>query len=164
MAIEQLSATLLISSTIATGLSAGLLYGFACAVMPGLRGVDDRAFVATMQSVNLRIVNGWFLATFIGAPLLTIGATVAAFLRDGGDQRLAVAGAALLSVVSVAITGSVNVPLNNALNAAVDPLRIADPAEVRARFERGWTRGNLARTAASTAAFGCLVWGLANGG
>lgn len=164
MAIDPLSAPLLISSTVAMGLSAGLLYGFACAVMPGLKGVDDRAFVATMQSMNRRILNGAFLATFIGAPLLTIGAAVAVFLREGAEHRLAIGGAALLSVVSVAITASINVPLNNALNAAGDPLQITKPAEVRARFERRWTRGNLARTAASTAAFGCLVWGLANGG
>src|SRR3954451_10173744 len=88
MTIDQLPTTLLISSTVATGLSAGLLYGFACAVMPGLKDVDDSAFVAVMQSVNRRILNGWFLVTFVGAPVLTIGAAVAALLGDGGDQRL----------------------------------------------------------------------------
>jgi uncharacterized membrane protein len=164
MTIDQLPTTLLISSTVATGLSAGLLYGFACAVMPGLKDVDDRAFVAVMQSVNRRILNGWFLATFLGAPVLTVSAAVAAFLADGVDQRFTVGGAALLSVLSVAITGSINVPLNNALDAAGDPNALSSPAGVRARFERRWTRGNLARAAASTAAFGGLVWALANGG
>lgn len=165
MTTDQLPAALLISSTVATGLSAGLLYGFACAVMPGLKDVDDRAFVAVMQSVNRRILNGWFLATFVGAPVLTIGAAVAAFVSDGADQRVAVGGAALLAVVSVGITASVNVPLNNALDATGGPsMTISDATQLRARFERRWTRGNIARAAASTAAFGGLVWALANGG
>ena len=75
MTTDNLPTTLLISSTVATGLSAGLLYGFACAVMPGLKEVDDRAFVAVMQSVNRRILNGWFLAHVRRcARVLTIGA------------------------------------------------------------------------------------------
>ena len=164
MTIDNLPTALLISSTVATGLSAGLLYGFACAVMPGLKDVDDRAFVAVMQSVNRRILNGWFLATFVGAPVLTIGAAATVFLGNGLEQRLAVGGAALLSVLSVAITGSVNVPLNNALDAAGGSSVISDATRLRARFERRWTRGNVARAAASTAAFGSLVWALANGG
>jgi uncharacterized membrane protein len=177
MTIDQLPTTMLISSTVATGLSAGLLYGFACAVMPGLKDVDDRAFVAVMQSVNRRILNGWFLATFVGAPLLTAGAAVTAFLNDSSDQRIAIGGAALLSLLSIAITGSVNVPLNNALGAAGSEASVTNNAPamntatainnatvLRGRFERRWTRGNIARAAASTAAFGGLVWALANGG
>ncbi len=179
MTIDQLPSTLLVSATVATGLSAGLLYGFACAVMPGLKDVDDRAFVAVMQSVNRRILNGWFLATFVGAPILTVGAALTAFLDDSADQRIALGGAALLSLLSIVITGSVNVPLNKALDAAgsegpvIDKARIGSAAigtaaisnvtAIRGRFERRWTRGNIARTAASTAAFVGLVWALANG-
>jgi len=164
MTFDQLPTTLLISSTVATGLSAGLLYGFACAVMPGLRDVDDRAFVAVMQSVNRRILNGWFLATFVGAPVLCGAAAVAAIVGDSGDQRFVIGGAALLSLVSIAITGAVNVPLNNALDASGDPAGMTNPTAVRTRFEGRWTRGNIARATASTAAFGGLVWALVNGG
>lgn len=164
MTTEALPTTLLISATVASGLAAGLLYGFACAVMPGLKEVDDRAFVSTMQSVNRRILNGWFLLTFVGSPVLTIGAGVAAFVADTGDHRFAIGGAAVLSLLSVAITGSINVPLNNALDAAGDPAPGTSVAAVRARFERRWTRGNIARAAASTAAFGGLVWALAGSG
>ena len=89
---------------------------------------------------------------------------VAAFVADTGDQRFAIGGAAVLSVLSVAITGSINVPLNNALDAAGDPASGTSVAAVRARFERRWTRGNIARAAASTAAFGGLVWALAGSG
>ena len=163
MPFDQLPTTLLISSTVATGLSAGLLYGFACAVMPGLKEVDDRAFVAVMQSVNRRLRNGWFLVTFVGAPLLTIGAAVSAFVGDGADQRFAVGGAALLSLLSIAITGSVNIPLNNALDAAGEPSVMDNATALRTRFERRWSRANVARAAVSTAAFGGLVWALANG-
>ena len=55
---------------------------------------------------------------------------------------------------------TVNVPLNNQLNAAGAPDRIADLAAVRERFEATWVRWNVVRTVASTAAFGCLTWAL----
>ena len=39
-------------ATIATGLIAGLFYGFVCAVMPGLHHSSDRAFIEAMQRIN----------------------------------------------------------------------------------------------------------------
>ncbi|TNC26920.1 anthrone oxygenase family protein [Amycolatopsis alkalitolerans] len=50
---------------------------------------------------------------------------------------------------------SLNVPLNNALDAGG-----ADFAAVRARFETAWVRWNNVRTVLSLAGFGCLVWSL----
>ena len=95
MTTDALPTTLLISATVASGLAAGLLYGFACAVMPGLKEVDDRAFVSALRSVNRRILNGWFLLTFVGSPVLTVAAGVAAIrgghrgavVRRGGRRR-----------------------------------------------------------------------------
>jgi hypothetical protein len=50
------------------------------------------------------------------------------------------------------------------LDVTSDTASVADASTVRRRFERRWTRGNVARSAASAAAFGGLVWALANGG
>lgn len=111
--------------------------------MPGLKDVDDRPLIAVMRSVNRRILNGWFRATFVGAPVLTIGAAVAAFLTDNADQRVATGGAALLSLLAIGITAVVNVPLNNMLDAASDTPSVADASKVRRRFERRWTLGTL---------------------
>jgi uncharacterized membrane protein len=85
-------------------------------------------------------------------------------LHLGGDGRkvLPWAVAALVLYLAVVVaTLAVNVPLNDAVKAAGDPDRIADLAAVRERFnEARWVSWNLARTVASTAAFGCLAWAL----
>lgn len=150
---------LLIAATVTAGLAAGLLYGFAVAVMPGLRHVPDEAFVAVMQSINQRIVNPWFLLTFIGAPLLAIAALISRFLTDGSGPWWPVAAAATFGVLSVLITATANIPLNDALDAA----GFLDPAGARAAFESSWATWNIVRTVVSTAGFAMLVVALVVG-
>lgn len=155
--------TLLVAAIVATGLATGLLYGFACAVMPGLGQVGDRAFLAALGSINRKIINPWFLVTFVGSPVLILGVVVAAFVAGGPQPWVPITAAAVMATLSVTITGTINVPLNTALDAAGEASSIADPAAVRARFETRWVRANVARTVASTAAFGFLVWAVTIG-
>lgn len=149
--------TFLIAATISAGLIAGLYYGFACAVMPGLRQVDDQTFVATFRSINRAIINGWFLVAFIGSPLLIVAFFISAVIVGGPQPWIPMTTAAALTILSSAITGGINVPLNN----AVEKSAVQDAGIVRSRFENRWRRANMARTAASTAAFGALVWAVA---
>lgn len=149
---EGLGDVVLVAATLATGLVAGLFYAFSIAVMPGLRRVDDHAFVGAMQQINVAILNGWFALGFGGAPVLAV---LAALLHLGDGSILSwVVGAVLLHAVTLGITFGVNVPLNNELANA------GDLAQGRQRFERRWVRWNHLRTMSSTAAFGCLVWAL----
>ena len=148
---------LLVAAAVAVGLTAGLLFGFACAVMPGLSGADDRTFVAAFQGIDRAIVNPLFMAAFIGAVVLPLGAVV---LHLGGDQRSVLpwtVAALAFSLATVAITRAVHLPLNAQIKAAGDPDRIADLAAVRAGFEARWVRWNVVRTATSTAALACLA-------
>lgn len=147
----------LVAATVATGLQAGLYYAFAVSVMPGLRRVDDRAFVEAMQQINVAIINPWFFLSFFGAPVLTI---VAAGLHLPAAVRAAlpwIVAAFVLSGVGFVLTVGMNVPLNDALAAAGSPDRIADLAQVRASFEAAWVRWNSARAVTFTAALGCLT-------
>jgi uncharacterized membrane protein len=144
-------------ATLGFGLMAGLFYAFAVAVMPALRGTDDRTFVDVMQRVNRAILNRWFLSVFVGV-LLPVVAAAALHLPAGDWPVLAwVLAGLLLYLVMFLITGGVNVPLNNRLDAAGDPAALTDPAAVRRAFEGRWVRWNLVRALSSTAAFGCLV-------
>lgn len=149
---------LLAASTIAVGLTAGLLFGFGCAVMPGLARAGDRTFVAAFQGIDRMIVRQpMFLVAFIGAVVLP---GVAALLQLGSDQPAVLVWtlAALAgSVATVAITRIVHLPLNARIQAAGDPDQIPDLAAVRAAFEPRWVRWNLVRTATSTAALACLA-------
>jgi uncharacterized membrane protein len=149
----------LIAATMAMGLMAGVFGLYSHAVMPALRGVDDRTFVSAFQTLDRGIINPLFMTWFFGALVLPAGAA-ALHLGEGAVLPWVVA-ALVLYVVVVVITLSVNVPLNDALKAAGDPDRIADLAAVRARFDEArWASWNLVRAIASTAAFGCLCWAL----
>ena len=149
------SEVVLVAAVVAAGLIAGLFYAWTVSVMPGLARADDHTFVTAMRGMNVAIVNGWFMLSFLGAPLLAIAAVVlhATSGAEGGLPWL-IAGAALL-VATLVITGAVNVPMNNALDKDT-----ADFATLRARFEKPWVRWNTARTVLSVAGFGCLVGAL----
>jgi uncharacterized membrane protein len=151
----------LLLAVLTNGLMAGVFGLYAHTVMPGLARTDDRTFVGAFQAMDRAILNPLFLATFLGAFLLTaLAATlsVAAGTRAPLPWLLAALG---LYLVVLVITFRVNVPLNDAIKAAGDPDHIADLAGVRRRFgEARWSRWNTVRAVASTAAFACLAWAL----
>jgi uncharacterized membrane protein len=148
-----MSLVLLVAATIAAGLLAGLFYAYAVSVMPGLARGDDRTFVEGMRGINVAIVNGWFLLSFLGAPLLAAVAAIL-HLHSGPALWWIVAGFACL-LATIVITAAVNIPMNNALDAGGDAY-----AQVRAQFEVPWVRWNIVRAVASFAGFGCLVGAL----
>ncbi|GAA4565930.1 DUF1772 domain-containing protein [Micromonospora coerulea] len=146
-------------ATLMTGLMAGLVFAYSCSVMPGLAATDDRTFVGTMQWINRRILNGWFLAAFLGAVLL-IALAVVLHLSVGGRVLAWTVAALVLYLATLVITMRWNVPLNDRLDAAGPVDRIADLAAVRERFEASWARWNLARTVTNVLAFACLIGAL----
>ncbi|RAY15528.1 DUF1772 domain-containing protein [Actinomadura craniellae] len=158
--METFRGGVLIAAIIAMGLIAGLLYGYACSVMPGLARADDRTFVTTMQRINVAILNGWFYLSFLGALVLTVLAVVLFLPAEQRSVLPWVVAALVLYGLTIGITGFVNVPLNNQIDAAGDPGKIADLAAVRAGFEARWVRWNIVRTATAVAAVGCLGWAL----
>ncbi|WFE38592.1 anthrone oxygenase family protein [Micromonospora sp. WMMD998] len=146
----------LLGATLGAGLTAGLFAAFAYAVMPALRGADDRTFVDAMQRINVSIVNGWFLLIFLGTPALAVLSAVLAARGAGRPALPWILGGLALHVVMVGITAAVNVPLNDALaTAGADDLDAA-----RQRFEATWVTWNVVRALASTAGFGALCWAL----
>lgn len=147
----------LIGATISVGLLAGVFALYSHTIMPGLHHTDDRTFVGSFQAIDRAIVNPLFVGgTFLGALALTV---LAAVTNRGAASNGWVIAAAIGIAVAVAITVTVHLPLNDALKAAGDPQRMADPAAVRARFhEARWAAWNAARTVLSLAALVCLVW------
>ncbi|MFI6267299.1 DUF1772 domain-containing protein [Micromonospora zamorensis] len=150
----------LIAATITSGLMAGLFAAFAYAVMPALRTADDQTFVGVMQRINVAIVNGWFMLSFLGALVFGVLSALLAWRGDGRPALPWIIGGLTLYLAMFVITTAVNVPLNDKLASAGDPGHIADLAAVREHFESSWVTWNIVRALASTAAFGCLSWAL----
>ncbi|MEU9704558.1 anthrone oxygenase family protein [Streptomyces sp. NPDC047981] len=138
----------LAAATVATGLLAGVWFAYVCSVMPALGRADDAVFVDVMRDINDVIQNPVFFTVFFAAPALT--AVAARQLRGTAAKGWALA-ALLLSVAVFVVTSTVNVPLNDALAAATDPVR------ARADFESPWVAWNLVRAVLSTAGLVCLV-------
>lgn len=144
-------------ATVAMGLLAGLFYGYAVSVMPGLHDAADLTVIDTMQNINRAIENPVFFATFLGGPALTIWALVDERRRGTRARARWIAAGAGLAVATLAITAAFNIPLNNALDAAGAPSAIADPAKVRDDFETPWVVWNVVRTVTAVGAFACLA-------
>jgi len=150
----------LAAATVAMGLIAGLYFGWAVSVMPGLAGVNDLAFVDAMQQFDDAIQNPLFFATFFGALVLT---ATAVFMQRQLEARSAtpwIAAALALYAIGFLTTMAINVPLNEDLANAGDPNQIADPSGVRDAFEDKWVAWHIVRTAVSAAALGCLAYAL----
>jgi len=146
---------LLTTSIVATGLMAGLFYGWSVSVIPGTRRLASTDYVGLMQHINREILTPRFLVPFVGIPLL-LGA--AAFMQfRAGDQRRAtiLSASALTYLIGVfGVTAAANVPLNDALEAF--DLRTVTAEQVEQRresYETPWNRWNTVRTVFNVAAF-----------
>ncbi|MFC7528447.1 DUF1772 domain-containing protein [Actinoplanes sp. GCM10030250] len=149
---------MLLIAVVMLGLMAGLFYAYAGSVMPGIRRAGDRAAVEVMQRINVAIQNPLFFVLLVGSLIAT---GVAAFQNaDRSEVFVPLLVALGLYVATLAITGVVNVPLNNRLDAAGDPAEIEDVAAVRAAFFPRWVRWNTLRTLTSAGAFVAGCWAL----
>ena len=137
-------------------LMAGLFFAFSVAVMKALGALPPAQGIAAMQSINVAIVNRWFLLVFFGTGVVCIAASVAALSQwSGADSGFAVAGALFYLVGTLLVTMICNVPMNNALARAVPTS--SEGAALWADYLVRWTGWNHVRTVASLAATACFV-------
>ena len=154
--LALLRQSLLIATTIATGLMAGFFYTYHVSVTRGLAIVDDATYVEAMNAINATIRNAQFGVAFFGSAVLGVLA-LSAYLRSPRTRVTAFVGTAtVLYFVTLAITGGVSIPLNNQL-AADAAAAGADLAQVRAAYETAWNSGNAARTLTNLGSFVLLT-------
>ena len=127
----------------------GVFFAFSNFVMAGLRRTGAEAGSASMQSINVTVLNPWFLGLFAGTGLASavlLVPQVAALDSTSGRIGLA---ASLSYIVGVfVVTGAYNVPRNNRL-AAMEGSRAQ---EYWPEYDRQWSRANHVRTAFGVAA------------
>jgi uncharacterized membrane protein len=142
---------LTLACALGCGLMAGFFFAFSVCVMTALGRLPPAQGVAAMQSINVVVINPWFLTVFLGLVGLCALAAIAAFVGGQAPRTaLVMAGAVLYVVGTFVVTMRFNVPLNNALAAVA-----ADSSEAAAlwvRYLSEWTRWNHVRTIAALAA------------
>jgi uncharacterized membrane protein len=146
-------------AAVGCGLIGGVFFAFSTFVMQALARLPAAQGIAAMQHINVTVLNPWFLGTFMGTGLVSIGAIAIALLYAESNTAPLLAGATLYLVGTVFVTMAFNVPRNDAL-AAASP-EAAQSAVLWAKYLQEWTSWNHVRTIAALAACAAFCAALA---
>lgn len=150
-AADRLLFALTLCAALGSGLIAGVFFAFSTFVMKAFARLPPAEGIAAMQTVNVTVLNPWFMTAFFGTAVLCVLAVLYALSRwsEPGAVYL-FAGGVLYLVGSLLVTIVFNVPRNQALASVA---RTApEGARLWASYLVGWTAWNHVRTAASLAA------------
>jgi uncharacterized membrane protein len=140
-------------------LIAGIFLAFSNFVMKALAQVAPAAGIASMQSINLVVLNPGFLGLFMGTVLACAILFVYALMHwQALDAFCLAAGSLCYLIGTFGVTMAFNVPRNNAL-ARQDPA-IPEAAGFWRGYVAGWTMWNHVRTLAALVAAVMLVYPL----
>lgn len=94
-------------SALGCGLIAGAFYAFSTFVMKALGNLPPAQGIAAMQSINVVVINPWFLTPFVGTAVGCVVLAIASLLR-WHDPRAPywLAGGLLYLVGTFLVTGS----------------------------------------------------------
>jgi uncharacterized membrane protein len=150
---------LTVLAALGSGLIAGAFFAFSTFVMAALGKLPSPHGIAAMQSINVVVINPWFLGTFLGtAGVCAVLVVIALINWQEPGAALVLTGALLYVVGTFLVTMLFNVPLNDALAAvAADS---AEGASLWQRYLADWTNWNHVRTLASLAAAALLTLAL----
>ncbi len=149
--IDELLFTLTLITALGSGLVAGVFYAFSTFVMKALARVPSEQGIAAMQSINIVVINRWFMSAFFGTAAACVLVVVFTLLRWSGPGAVyPLVGGLLYLIGTILVTIAFNVPRNNAL-AAADP-QSADGTRLWAGYITSWTAWNHVRTAAALVA------------
>ena len=150
---------LTILCAVGCGLVAGFFFAFSVCVMKALGRQPAAHGIAATQTINVVVINPWFLSVFLGTAVACALAVIGGFvLWQSPAPATIVAGGILYVVGCFGVTMVCNVPRNNAL-AAVAP-ETAEAAKLWASYLSRWTAWNHVRMLAALAAAAAFTWAL----
>src|SRR5699024_3882947 len=79
---------LLVVTALGCGLVAGIFFAFSNFVIQALGRLPPAQGIAAMQSINVTVLNRWFLLTFVGTAAASVLVIVAALLRWGWPETV----------------------------------------------------------------------------
>ena len=146
----------LIVAAFLSSLVAGFLFAFAVVAMPGIKNLNDNAFIRAFQVMDRVIQDNQpiFMLVWIGSVIALIIAAVLGTGQLEGIERVLLLSATFIYLFGVQLpTVTINIPLNNQIQS-VDVDAIDETAQKTARsgFEPRWNRWNTIRTI-----FSCLA-------
>lgn len=145
-------------SLLLTGAIFGFFYAWICSTMWGLDAIDPRIAIAAMNGMNDSVRNAVFAPAFFGTPIALF--ITAALARGAGTERAALAFliAGLIYLFGgIALTASINVPMNRALLEVTIPEDIEAARAIWADYSPRWQVFNTIRTVFS--GFALLITG-----
>jgi uncharacterized membrane protein len=158
--LDQLLFVLTFVAALGSGLIAGVFFAFSTFVMQALARRPSHEGIAAMQSINVVVLNRWFLSVFLGTAAICILVPILVLLRwPAPGAAFQLAGSVLYLIGTLLVTIACNVPRNDAL-ARLAPSDLAASA-IWTRYVSEWTAWNHVRTAAALAAAAAFTFALA---
>lgn len=149
---------LTIATALGSGLIGGVFFAFSNFIMKALARGPAAESVRAMNSINVTVLNGFFLAVFVGTALVGGVLVLISVVRWQPGSALRIAGCLVYIVGTFGVTMWFNVPRNNALKA-IQPEAV-EAAAAWARYYSEWTMWNTVRTIAAVVATGVLTGSL----
>lgn len=146
--MNSLLVAVTIAAIVGSALIGGIFFAFSNFVMKAFERVPSSAGMLAMQTINVTVLNRWFLGAFMGTALISlILAAMSIAAWESSHSPYLLGGAVAYIGGTWLVTGIGNVPLNNKL-AGVKP---DDPesSEVWEHYLENWTRLNSQRTGAA---------------
>jgi uncharacterized membrane protein len=133
------------SAVLGSALMAGAFFAFSSFIMKALARIPSPEGIATMQSINVVVINPSFMGVFFGTAVLSVVVIVMGLLNTGHPSTTFFIGGAVLYLTGTfLVTIFANVPLNDQL-AAVSATNF-DSTNVWSRYLHRWTWWNHVRT------------------
>ncbi|MGI8644629.1 MAG: DUF1772 domain-containing protein [Thermomicrobiales bacterium] len=143
------------AAALGCGMIGGVFFAFSSFVMAGLSRLPPEQGIAAMQSINVTVINRWFMGVFVGTGLACLLLAIGSLfqLRETA-ARLRLLGCLVYLLGSIVVTIGFNVPRNDVLAAVEAPS--AEGAAEWAQYVPGWTDWNTVRAIASVVAAALL--------
>ncbi len=153
VSVHNLRFPLMLFAAIGCGLIAGVFFAFSTFVMKALAQQPPAEGIATMQSINITVINPWFMVVFLGTAAACLFLAISSLSKWHQPSAVyLLVGSLLYLVGTVVVTIAFNVPLNDAL--AIAKPDSTDGANLWTRYLTNWTLWNHVRT---IAAFGAAT-------
>lgn len=146
--VENIRLPLILLATIGSSLSGGIFFAFSTFVMQALAKQPTAQGIATMQTINITVINPWFMVAFFAPAVAGILLSISLLFQWQPSIAVYLLAASLLYLIgTIGVTVVGNIPLNDAL-AIVKPDSV-EGTELWTRYLTDWTFWNHVRTIAA---------------